>query len=184
VVQEGELSYEQPFRVMNHAKAQNEVQNLNESFRRLRDEFGFDDLTNYGRLKEFAMAAALGHEFPGEYADADAFDKDGNPVEYKSTVQDRINATYNGISVQPTWEKQLSYLREEKICKYEDHFFARFPRHNLEIKEMYRMDGETVLKLLLPKLKRQFESQKQRKDPRLGSSIGQTDIQKHGTRVK
>lgn len=169
---------------MDHAKAQSELEDLNESFRRLRDEFGFDDLTNYGRLKEFAMAAALGHEFPGEYADADAFDENGSPVEYKSTVQEIINATYNGISVQPTWDDQLQYLREEKICKYGDHFYARFPRHNLEIREMYRLDGSTVLELLLPKLKRQFDSQKQRKDPRLGSSIGQTDIREYGTRVK
>ena len=168
---------------MEHAKAKRELDKLNESFARLRDEFGFDDLTNYGRLKEFAMAASLGHEFPGEYADADAFDQDGNPVEYKSTVQDRINATYNGISVQPTWENQKEYLIEEKICKYPDHFFARFPRHNLEIQEMYRLGGKKVYELLLPKLRRQYKSKKQRKDPRLGSSIGQTDIREHGTRI-
>ena len=163
--------------------AQPHINQLNEAFNFFKERLGIDDLSNYGRLKELVMAMELGHSFPESYADADAFDSDGNPVEYKSTVQDRINATYNGISVQETWKKQKQYLVEEKICKYSDHFFARFPRHSMKILEMYRMDGGTVYNLLLPKLKRQFESKKQRKDPRLGSSIGKKDIQQYGQQI-
>ena len=32
--------------------------------------------------------------------------KNGKPVEYKSTIADKIQGTYNGISVHNTWEEQ------------------------------------------------------------------------------
>lgn len=163
--------------------AQKHIDQLNEAFRQMKERLGIDDLANYGRLKELAMAMELGHHFPENYADADAFDTDGNPVEYKSTIQDRIMATYNGISVQETWEDQKEYLIEEKICKYGDHFFARFPRHSMEIIEMHQMDGSTVYELILPKLRRQFESKQSKKDPRLGATIGKNDIYEHGTQI-
>lgn len=163
--------------------AQKHLDQINEQFLRLKERLGIDDLANYGRLKELAMAVKLNHHFPENYADADGFEIDETPAEYKSTIQDPITATYNGISVQKTWEDQKEYLIEEKICKYSNHFFARFPRHSMEIIEMHQMDGSTVYELILPKVRRQFESKQSKKDPRINTTIGKRDIYEHGTQI-
>ena len=38
------------------------------------------------------------------------------------------------------------------------------------------MNGNKVLELLLPKLKKQFEKEKKGKDPRLGASLSKNEI--------
>ena len=75
------------------------------------------DPFNYSRGKEIYMANELNHFVAPTLAGADAYeDKEMKiPLEYKSTIQKSISATYNGISVQPTWEEQEKYLKEEKI---------------------------------------------------------------------
>jgi len=104
----------------------------------------------------------------------------GEPVEYKSTISKKINATYNGISVFPTWEEQKEYLANEKIGKYPEHFWARFEEGR--IVEMWKATGKDVLKTLLPKLRRKFEGPRG-KDPRLGATLSATEISEIGTRI-
>ena len=80
------------------------------------EDQGWGDPNSYARSREIHMAIELGHDVADTYSGADAYDK-GEPVEYKSTIGDNINATYNGISVKDTWEEQDEYLREEKALK-------------------------------------------------------------------
>tara|TARA_A100001015_G_scaffold205131_1_gene229341 strand:- start:296 stop:805 length:510 start_codon:yes stop_codon:yes gene_type:complete len=134
------------------------------------------DPFSYARGKEIYMANKLGHFISSKFAGADAYeDKEMKvPVEYKSTIQKNISATYNGISLQDTWEEQDKYLKEEKICKYKNHYFARF--ENGKIIEMYKMTGEKVYEYLMPRLKKLYEKEKKRKDPRLGTNISKKYI--------
>ena len=139
------------------------------------------DPFSYARSREIHMANHLGHTIAKDYSGSDATDAEGNPVEYKSTIGTTIRATYNGISVHPTWEAQLEYLRTEKIGKYAWHFFARYEEGRIQ--EIWKMSGEKVLTLLIPKLKKQYESEHKRKDPRLGSSLTTKEIKDNATLV-
>ena len=67
------------------------------------------DPFSYARSREIHMAGILGHTIADDYSGADAYDQDG-PCEYKSTIGKKLTATYNGISVQDTWEKQVEYI--------------------------------------------------------------------------
>ena len=98
-----------------------------------------------------------------------------------SRVGKKLTATYNGISVQDSWEEQVRYLQNEKIGKYHHHFFARY--HLGKVVEVYRMTAHQVLNILVPNLKRQFESTSNRKDPRLGYTISNKLIKQHGVKV-
>ena len=142
-------------------------------------EQGWNDPFSYARGKEIYTACRLKHIVAKTYAGADATDELGE-CEYKSTTQNRIQGTYNGISVQPTWEEQVRYLKEDKIAKYQNHYFARFDLEKGDIVEAYRLDGDTVLDILLPKLEKQYLTAKHKKDPRLGASVTMTEIKKHG----
>ena len=75
------------------------------------------DPFSYARSREIHMAGILGHTIADDYSGADAYDQDG-PCEYKSTIGKKLTATYNGISVQDTWEKQEVYSRGKdwQIC--------------------------------------------------------------------
>jgi hypothetical protein len=139
------------------------------------------DPFSYARSREIHMAILLGHKVASTYAGADGFEPDGSPVEYKSTITDEINGTYNGISVQDTWEAQVAYLQNEKIGCYKHHYFARYAED--AIVEMWRLDGSKVLELLLPKIQRQFVKEKKGKDPRLGATLTRREIATHGEKI-
>ena len=62
---------------------------------------------------KYISVGTLGHQISDTLAGADGIDEDGE-CEYKSTIGKSINGTYNGISVQPTWEEQVSYLEKEE----------------------------------------------------------------------
>jgi hypothetical protein len=141
---------------------------------------GFGDPFSYARSREILMACTLGHSVSDDYSGADAINQKGEPVEYKSTISKRINATYNGISVFPTWKEQEKYLREEKIGKYPEHFWARFSEGR--IVEMWKASGEAVLNALLPKLEKRFHAPRG-KDPRLGVTLSATEIASIGDRI-
>jgi hypothetical protein len=136
----------------------------------------YGDPFSYGRGKEIYMAIRLNHTISSTLAGADGYeDKELTiPAEYKATTCKSIKATYNGISVQSTWEEQVKYLKEKKICKYKNHYIARF--ENGKIAEMYKMTGDKVYEYLIPKLKIQFERKNKGKDPRLGCQIGKKYI--------
>ncbi len=148
-------------------------------------ENNMGDIFSYSKVKEVIMASKLGHSVPKDYSGADGYTESGIPVEYKSTIGKTISGTYNGVSVQPTWNKQKEYLIKEKIGKYPFHYYGRFD--GTKIVELYELTAEDVLKVLIPKLKKDYDrktsSNSKHKDPRLGSTINQTEIKKYGKSV-
>lgn len=140
------------------------------------------DPFSYARAREINMAATFGHRVADDYAGADAYDDD-IPLEYKSTIAKHINATYNGISVQDTLEEQERYIIEDKIGKYPYHYYARFA--DGKIVEAWKLTGEKVLEILLPKIKRQYPKKKNgnAKDPRIGVTVSQKEIKENGERI-
>jgi hypothetical protein len=154
---------------------------LYEQMYKLCNDNEWGDPFSYSRAKEIYMANLLGHTINKKYSGADGIDKDGE-CEYKSTIGKNMNATYNGISVQETWEKQEKYLKEEKICKYKNHYFARFDNKG-NIIEIYKMSGDDVFNILVPKLKKKYSKGKKGKDPRLGATITNKEIKKYGIRL-
>jgi hypothetical protein len=122
----------------------------------------------------------LGHTVADTYSGADAIDEDGE-CEYKSTIANSINATYNGISVQDTWEEQERYLIEDKLGKYANHYIARYDEG--KVVEVWKLDGDTVLSILLPKLKKDWgrKINGNHKDPRLSGNITKKEIYALGT---
>jgi len=143
-------------------------------------ENGWGDPSSFAVSREIFIANTLGHKKAPTYSGADAIDEDGE-CEYKSTIGKNINGTYNGISVQPTWEEQIEYLRKEKIGKYKNHYIVRFS--NGKIVECYRLNCNDILDILLPKLKRSYFKNHSKKDPRLGASVCKTEIYKYGERL-
>ena len=141
----------------------------------MRNSWG--DPFSYARSREIMMAIVMKQKIAETYSGADGFDQDG-AAEYKSTIQANIQGTYNGISVQPTWAEQILYLEDEKIGKYHNHYFARFSEG--KIVELYVLDANDVLSILIPKLKKQYHSSSQRKDPRLGATVTKREIYQYG----
>ena len=141
------------------------------------------DPMSYARSREIHLACLLGHTIADSYSGADAYEADGTPVEYKSTIGAKISATYNGISVQPTWEEQEEFLINEKIGKYPRHYYARY--EGSEVAEIWVLTSDDVLSLLLPKAKAQYAKKRNgnAKDPRIGLTISSGDIRRLGTRL-
>ena len=80
---------------------------------------GWGDPHSYARGKEINASIRLGHSVSPTLSGADAYDADGLPVEYKSTIAKNCKGTYTGISKQSTWDEQVKHLQEEKIGKYQ-----------------------------------------------------------------
>lgn len=139
------------------------------------------DIFSYSKVKEVLIASELGHSVPKNYSGADGITPDGVEVEYKSTIGKRIQATYNGISVLPTWEEQKEYLINEKIGKYPLHYYARF--EGTTIVEMWELTGQDVLDLVLPRLEKSYKSVQSKKDPRLGITLSQKWIKLKGKKI-
>tara|TARA_R110000765_G_scaffold406982_1_gene504088 strand:+ start:119 stop:619 length:501 start_codon:yes stop_codon:yes gene_type:complete len=147
------------------------------------EECGWGDPFSYARSKEIYAACVLGHRMPGpnDYSGADAINERGEEVEYKSTIGKSVKGSYTGISVQATWEEQDRYLREEKLAKYPEHFYNRFDGGKLV--ESWKLTGQQVYDILLPKLRRKYPTILQKKDPRLSADITTGDLKQHGTRI-
>lgn len=146
----------------------------------LSDSLNVGDPFNYNRGREIHTAFTLGLTVSETLSGADAY-LGVQPVELKSTITKTIKATYNGISVQPTWDEQEDYLINEKIGKYAYHYFTRYEGSKLV--EAWRMDGNTVLSILLPKLKAKYTTTLTRKDPRLSASITKKEIESYAERI-
>ena len=144
-------------------------------------EHGWGDPFSYARAKEIYAATVLGHTVAPTLAGADAFNHEGEPVEYKSTIAKTPRGAYTGISVQETWAAQDRYLFEEKLAKYPEHYYNRF--RNGRLAESWVLPGEVVYRLLLPKLKKQYPTVLTKKDPRLNASITWGEIKKYGKRI-
>ena len=160
-----------------------QYRSLYENMYHLCEEQGWGDPFSYARSREIYMAGILGHRIADDYSGADAFDKNGNPLEYKSTIGKNINGTYNGISVQDTWEDQEKYLINDKIGKYDNHFIARY--EDGKVVEVWKLSGNDVLGILLPKLKKDWNRKinGNHKDPRLSATISKKEIYAVGTCV-
>jgi hypothetical protein len=146
-------------------------------------EQGWGDPHSYARGKEIYATRVLGHTLPGAnaYAGADGINESGEEVEYKSTTNPKVKGAYTGISVQETWEQQIKHLQEEKILVYSEHYYNRFKDGKLV--ESWMLTGKMVYDLLLPKIKRSYESRHNRKDPRVAAGISNTEIKTYGRRV-
>lgn len=162
--------------------AEEKYRKLYEQMYDLCQKNGWGDPFSYSRGKEIYMATILEHKVAETYTGADAYDEDG-ACEYKSTINSQINATYNGISVQPTIEEQIKYLKKEKIGLYKNHYFSRFAGG--QIAEIYVMSNDTVMKILTPKVKMQYPKKKsgKAKDPRIGVSLTTKEIYIYGKKI-
>jgi hypothetical protein len=145
------------------------------------EENGWGDPFSYARAKEIYAACKLGHTVAPTLSGADAINEKGQEVEYKSTIGPKAKGSYTGISVQPTWEQQVEYLKEEKILKYPEHYFNRF--ESGELVESYKMTGQQVYDTLLPKLRKSFVTVLSKKDPRLSANVTTAEIKKYGVKV-
>ena len=155
-------------------------QELFEQMYELCNQQGWGDPFSYARSREIHLAGLLGHVVADTYSGADAIDDDGE-CEYKSTIAKSINGTYNGISVQDTWEEQERYLIEDKIGKYSNHYIAIY--EDSKVVEVWKLSGDVVLGILLPKLKKDWERKinGNHKDPRLSGNITKKEIYALGT---
>ena len=163
----------------------NPVERFGELFReiyQLCDEQGWGDPFSYARSREIHLAGILGHRVADDYSGADAYDESGG-CEYKSTNAKNINATYNGISVQDTWEEQERYLTNDKIGKYRNHYYSRY--EGAEVKEIWKLHCEDVLDIVVPKAKKQYPKKRSgnAKDPRIGVTISKRQIYSVGDRI-
>jgi hypothetical protein len=163
-------------------------QELFEEMYQLCEQQGWGDPFSYARSREIHLAGILGHKVADTYSGADAWEWNQNksqfdPVEYKSTIAKYINGTYNGISVQDTWEDQERYLIDEKLGKYSNHYIARYDGG--KVVEVWKLTGDDVLMILLPKLKKDWERkiQGKHKDPRLSGNLTKKEIRQFGTRI-
>ena len=163
-------------------KPEQKFQQLFEEMYELCEQQGWGDPFSYARSREIHLAGILGHIVGDNYSGADAIDEDGE-CEYKSTIAKNINGTYNGISVQYTWEDQEFYLVEEKIGKYHNHYFSRYKGG--KVVEVWRLSNDDVLMVILPKLKKDWNRKinGKHKDPRLSSSLNMKEINQFGTRI-
>jgi len=152
-----------------------------DSLFKLSETLGLGDPFSYNRMREILMAICLEHDVSKDYAGGDAVDKDGEEVEYKSTIQPNLNGTYHGISNYNNWDEQWSYICNKKIGCYKWHYIARFEGY--KIVEIWKISGEKVLRLLEPALKRSWLTRHKRKDPRLGAVLTKTQIQDLGEKI-
>ena len=145
-------------------------------------EQNWGDPFSYARSREIHMANTLGHYIALGFSGADAYEDQERtiPVEYKSTTGS-LKGTYNGISVKSTWNEQMQYLREGKICCYVRHYFARY--EGAKIVELWCLDCETVLSGLLDRIQTQFLREKNGADPRLGATLSCGYIRNHGSQI-
>ena len=146
------------------------------------EEQGWGDPFTYARGKEIHLACILGHKVAKRYSGADAYNG-AMELEYKTTIAKNINGTYNGISVQDTWEEEERYLIEEKLGKYSEHYIARY--EGAKVAEVWKLTGDDVLMILLPKLKKDWERKinGKHKDPRLSATLTKKEIYLYGTQI-
>ena len=166
--------------VKQNLNAKGEFSLLFERMYEICEKNNWGDPFSYARSREIHMANLLGHRVAPTISGANAFNQNGE-CEYKTTIGKSISATYNGISVQDTWDKQIAYLKKEKIGRYKNHYFGRY--EGAKIVEIYVMSNTKVLEFLIPRLQKQFNNSKKRKDPRLGSTINKTYIIANSTKI-
>ena len=152
--------------------------NAFKTLQQLSNELGVGDPFNYNRGREIHTAFTLGLTVSDTLSGADAYDENG-ACELKSTIGS-LKGVYTGISVQPSWDKQVEYIINNKIGKYPNHYIVRYD--GAEIAEAHRLTSNDVLMLLIPKIKKQFNSPRG-KDPRIGVTLTAKEIRTYGELV-
>lgn len=156
------------------------------------DLTGNADAFNYNRIGEFLTAIALDLDWNSGFNSSDAFDKKGNPIEFKSTTEKNIKGTYNGLSAHETKDEFIDYMHQ----KYPDntrHIFTR--KENGTAVEIWELNNKNVLDILIPKLLNLFypegvysvtseKTGRPRKDPRPGSAVCMKEIYKYGEQIE
>ena len=104
--------------ITNTMSPEKEFSDLFERMYQICIDNNWGDPFSYARSCEIHIANHLNHKVAETFSGADAIDEEGNECEYKCTTGKKINASYNGISVQSTWEEQKKYLEEKKIGRY------------------------------------------------------------------
>ena len=145
------------------------------TLQQLSNELGVGDPFNYNRGREIHTAFILGLTVSDTLAGADAYDDKG-PCELKSTIG-KLKATYNGISVQSSWDSQVDYIVNKKIGCYANHYVVRY--EGAKLVEAWRLSSDDVIAILLPKIKNQFNKPRG-KDPRIGVQLTAKEIQTFG----
>jgi len=148
--------------------------------------------TDPRKWRETSASLQGGQEPSTKKTGADCYETvDGTKeeCERKSRVG-QLQGNYTGISLHPTWEEQLKYILEKKIGNCAYHFFDHICESTGVIVESWRMDADTLLKLKLPSLKKQWEKRMKQfregsppKDPRLSFTLGATAIRKYGVQI-
>lgn len=104
-----------------------------------------------GRANEIHMANALGFKISPTLSGADAYDLNGDPVEFKSSTQDdRFHVSYGGVPLFDTWNEQHDYV-EKKIKSTVAHYYGNYC--NGKLQEIWKLDSDTVYTLLIDKYK-------------------------------
>lgn len=166
--------------IMSNDEAISLYQNLFQTMHKLCKMREWGDCFNYARSREILIANTLGHTIGSTYSGCDGYDSQYK-YEYKSTIG-KLKSTYSGIMKQKNWDEQIDYLKNEKIGPYR-HIFVRF-NDNGEIEEFWEMDADKIISLITPKLYRQFNSTKLRRDPRLSATLSGREIRKFGIKIK
>ncbi len=154
---------------------------LYEEMATLCETAGWGDPFSYARSKEIMTAIKLGHTVHKTFSGADAINENGEEVEYKSTIGKKVKGSYTGIMQQPTWEEQEQYLREDKILKYPEHYYSRY--ESGKVAEVWKLSGQQVFDILLPKIKKSFATRAGKADTRISATVSNREIRTHGTRV-
>jgi hypothetical protein len=104
-----------------------EFKKLFERMYELCQENDWGDPFSYARSREIHIAGTLGHEISPTLSGADGIDEVGE-CEYKSTIAEKINGTYNGISVQPSWARTSQVPRREEDLEVPPSLFCPIQR--------------------------------------------------------
>jgi hypothetical protein len=146
-------------------------------------EFG-DPFASY-RIREILLSIHLNHTIAHTLHFEDARNEFNEKIEYKTCTISRkgLYGRYD-ISWQDSWERQKEYMLNEKIANNAYHYFALFDKEH-RIQEIYRMKGDTVYNLLLPKIEKKFKNRNisQNKNGSLHATISNLDIMTYGEKI-
>ena len=103
--------------------------------------------------------------------------------ECRSTPDSMIFSSDGASPIADFWEEQERYLKEDKIGKYRNHYYARY--EGGKGVEIWKLNAEDVLRIILPKAKKQYPKKRagNAKDPRIGVTISRREIHQYGVPV-
>ena len=143
---------------------------------------GWGDWCGYNRVRELVSNIFLDLNMPQKYAGPDGIDSEGNGVEHKSTIAEEIKGNYRGLSYDEDFQVQREIV-EKKILKLPKHYYTRFKRNSTEIEEVWELDAEKVVDLIIPKLEKQHPGLRGKRDPRPSACVTKKEITTFGRKL-